>query len=329
MGIFFETKNLCFSYLKKPLCLKDVSFSAEKNDKVMILGAKDSGKTTLIKSLSGFDDKYFGSVKLAGKEMKTISDAEKNVSLILDYPTLIAGSIDKNLNFLFESLNLALPTKEEKQELLIKFNLDFPLKTNVKKLSCFEKFKLCFLRTYIKSPKIIFIDDFFKNEFNAEEQKQLIETLNFVCKDKLVFWCFGQNTFKNCKFVFDKFNFSKFFYLNLAKLHQFNCISNFLNNPVDLDACYFNDNFKQKEAYCLKQDGAFYLCFEENYFLKIDKKFDAEFEKLKLADNENEDVVMVFDKELKIDLTKDNEFNKLLENKKVHIFSKIDRSRVI
>ena len=56
-----EVKNLCYAYIKKPLCLKDVSFSLEKKQRALVLALDDMGKTTLLKTVSGFDDKYFGS----------------------------------------------------------------------------------------------------------------------------------------------------------------------------------------------------------------------------------------------------------------------------
>lgn len=329
MDKLLDVNNLCYSYIKKPLCLKDVSFSATKNDRVLIFGIKDSGKSTLIKVLSGFDDKYFGSVKLNGTEIKTIPDEEKNVSLVLDYPTLIGGSIDKNLNFLYETLKLEIPADGEKQELLKKFGLDFELKTNVKRLSNFEKFKLCLLRTFIKSPKAIFIDDILKNNFSEKELEELGNILNLACDGRLAFLCVGQESLKKGKSFFDEFKATKVLYLNLAKVNLYETIDEFLNNPYDLDACSFNDNFCQMEGYCVKQDGVYYLSFDEVYVLKIDKKYNGDFDKLGLGNYENEDVVMVYDKDFVLDLSKNSDFNLHLAKGDVKIFSKLDRSRVI
>ena len=39
--MFFEVQRLCFSYYRSPMTLKDVSFSAEKNSKVLLLSSKD------------------------------------------------------------------------------------------------------------------------------------------------------------------------------------------------------------------------------------------------------------------------------------------------
>ena len=175
MKDFLKCENLCFGYLKQPLCLKDVNFSMTKNDRVLVLGLNDKGKTSLLKTLSGFDLHYFGKVFIEGKEIKTISDDERNVSLIFDEPVLINSSIEKNIDFLFETLKKEIPEKLEKQELLKKFNLNYDLKHKVKNLSVFEKFKLCFLRSFVKDSKILFIDDILKNNFSEDELLELKE----------------------------------------------------------------------------------------------------------------------------------------------------------
>ena len=139
-----------------------------KNDKILILGLDDKGKTTLIKTLSGFDDKYFGDILLGGTEIRKFSDQEKNFSLIFDYPVLLNASIDDNLNYLYGILNKSVPDNQVKKELLKKVKMEHDLKCKVKKLTLFEKFKLCFLRVLIKKPRIVFIDDVLKNNFSDD-----------------------------------------------------------------------------------------------------------------------------------------------------------------
>lgn len=329
MNKFFEVNNLCYAYIKKPLCLKDVSFCVTEHEKILIFGNKDAGKTTLIKTLSGFDEKYFGSIKFLGQEMKNIPDAEKNVSLILDYPTLTRGTIEQNIDFVSKTLNKEIISTEEKTRLLQKFGLNFKLNTKVKKLSIFEQFKLCFLRSYIKNPKIIFIDDILKNNFSENEIDELKSVFSLVCGGKLVILCAGKESYlKNTSF-YDWFDANNVFYLNLAKLSDFKSIQEMLNCPADLDACDFNKDFCQKKGYCVKQNGRYYLSIEDKFIVKIDKNLNFCFDKLSLGEGENEDIIIVYKTKEKVDFSKNNDVNKHLSNKNVKIFSEIDRSRVI
>lgn len=329
MEEFFNVSHLCYSYIKKPLCLKDISFSAKNNEKILICGVKDSGKSTFIKTLSGFDEKYFGSIKISGQELKSISDEEKQVSLILDYPTLLNVKIEKNIDYVYKVLDKEFISKEEKISLLNKFNLGYDLNAKISKLTKFEQFKLCFLRTFIKNPRIIFIDDIMKNEFSEEEVEELKSILSFVCENKLTFLCVSDKSYLNNKSFYDWFGADKILYLNLATVTEYKTISGLLSNPADLDACNFNDGLNHKEGYCVKQNGRYYLSVEETFVVKTDSKLDSCFDKLKLADNENEDVEIVFDNQLEVDFSKNNDINKQLIERNIKIFSKLDRSRVI
>lgn len=330
MKDFLKCENLCFGYLKQPLCLKDVNFSMTKNDRVLVLGLNDKGKTSLLKTLSGFDLHYFGKVFIDGKEIKTISDNERNVSLIFDEPVLINSSIEKNIDFLFETLKKEIPEKLEKQELLKKFNLNYDLKHKVKNLSVFEKFKLCFLRSFVKDSKILFIDDILKNNFSEEELLELKEIFEMCLKNKPLIFASNNDSYLKNKDFFDWFKPTKILYLNFAKIYEFKSFEEFENNVVDLDMTLFLNDLESQEGFCVYQEGFYYLSFEDGKItLKIDKQFNECFEKLKLSEGENEDIVLAYKKGASIDLTKNNDFNKMLTDKKFMIFSKIDRSRVL
>lgn len=329
MAKFLSVKNLCFGYIKKTLCLKDVSFSAKKYDKILLLGFDDAGKTSLVKCLSGFEEKFFGSVSYSETEIRKISNEEKNVSIIFDEPILLNSTIDDNLNFLYNVLKQTPSLDNEKQELLVKFKINHDLKTKVKKLSLAEKFKLCLLRTYIKNSKAVFIDDILKYDFIDEEKNDLFKLMKFISKDKLIFVTANVNNFKKNKSFYLEFGFDKVLYLNDAKLSKNKTIQDFLASPIDLDACEFNDDFEKIDGYCVYQDASYYLCFDDKWTLKLDKNFNKKFDCLRLADNENEDIVLVYPKGLSVDFEKNNDFNKLLGENKVMIFSKLARNKVL
>lgn len=330
MKEFLKTENLCFGYLKQPLCLKDVNFSMSKNDRVLLLGLDDKGKTSLLKTLSGFDEHFFGNVFIEGKEIRSISDDEKNVSLIFDEPILINSTIDKNINFLFETLKREIPSDDEKQELLKKFSLDYGLKFKVKKLSIFEKFKLCFLRSFIKKSRILLIDDILKNDFSEEELSELKNIFETFFSDKPMIFSANNRSYLNNKEFFDWFKPTKILYLNFAQIFEFRSFEDMNKNVVDLDMTLFLNYLESKEGFCVYQEGSYYLSFDDGKIgIKLDKRFNDNFEKLKLSEGENEDIVLMFEKSLDVDLTKNNDFNKMLTDKKFMIFSKIDRSRVL
>ena len=329
MKEFFKVEDLCFGYLKKPLCLKDVNFCAKKNDRVLVLGLNDKGKTSLLKTISGFDEKFFGKVFFEGKEVRSIEDNKKSFSLIFDEPVLLSSTVEKNIDFLYKVLGTRIPLGEEKEKLLEKFSLQSKIKKHIKKLSVFERFKLCFLRCYIKQSRVMFIDNFIKHGFSESEKQELKIIFDKVAKDKLVFLALDDNSFLENKEFLDWFNPTKVLYVNNAKVLEFESIEEFLEKLIDLDSSEFRNDLSKVEGYCVFQDSSYYLSFEEKIVIKIDKKLNGYFEKVNLSEGENEDITMVFEKDLQFDLTNNEEINKLLYGKKLKVFSKLDRSRII
>ena len=145
----------------------------------------------------------------------------------------------------------------------------------------------------------------------------------------MIFASNNDSYLKNKDF-FDWFKPTKILYLNFAKIYEFKSFEEFENNVVDLDMTLFLNDLESQEGFCVYQEGIYYLSFEDGKItLKIDKQFNECFEKLKLSEGENEDIVLAYKKGVSIDLTKNNDFNKMLNDKMFMIFSKIDRSRVL
>ena len=70
-----EVVNLSFSYGDRPI-LKQVSFAAQENQLLSILGANGVGKSTLFRCMLGLLKGYSGEILLHGKNLKTMSIME-------------------------------------------------------------------------------------------------------------------------------------------------------------------------------------------------------------------------------------------------------------
>ncbi len=78
----------------KVQALSDVSFSVEEGEHVAIMGESGSGKTTLLNILAALDKPTAGEVKLSGKPLSSIKEAD------------IATFRRDNLGFVFQDFNL-------------------------------------------------------------------------------------------------------------------------------------------------------------------------------------------------------------------------------
>ena len=100
--------NVSFSYNGNVDNLSDISFSLEKGQKLGIIGATGSGKTTIINLLMRFYDVSSGKIFIDGKDI--FSMKERNLTVFRR----------RNIGFIFQSFNL-IP------ELTVEQNIIFPV----------------------------------------------------------------------------------------------------------------------------------------------------------------------------------------------------------
>lgn len=325
--IEIQAKNLCFSYYKKPLCLKDFSIEIEAGERVLILGLEGEGKTTLLKILSGFETGYFGSVLIYGSESKTMPESNRNVSLLFDEPVLIKSTIQKNLEFLCKNNNLEFLNKDEIEKIKVKFKIE-DLDAKIKKLSLFEKRKIALIRSYIKKSDSIFLDGQFGG-LEKGQANELLKVINECFDKKTLILSADAETFVNNKDLFEELKFDKVIYLSLLNSYQYNSISDFLEEKVNLDTLKFNNKVRVFEGFVIKQQGQYYYSNDSGLVLKFDKKYYQSLNNLKIDELENENVCLCTEQEVDLEKLSSEKFNQMIAGKQICIYSAVDGSKVV
>lgn len=324
---YFEVKNLCYSYYKQPLCLKDISFSADKNEKILILAKDDMGKSTLLNAISLFDTKSFGAIYLNGQDARKIADDEKNFSLIFEKPALISGTIRKNIDILTNHLNFKRLTDCSLNAFLKLFHIGFDADTKIKVLSQEDKIKLTLLRSYIKNPDIVFVDDIFKN-ISEKEKNNFVDDIKTLIRDKTAFIAMSDSSFLKNQFLFDEIHFDKILYLNFAECRVYDDVMAFEQDLPDLNSLDFFNSKIVYDAVIEKVKSDYYFVKDTLQF-KFDKSFYKKLEVLKLSDGEEDSIVFYIDDAVNIDTYSNEKFNDALKDKSLKLFSKLDGCRVI
>lgn len=328
--MFFETKNLCFSYYKSPLSLKDVNLSFQRNAKVMVLASKDLGKTTLLKVLSGFESSRFGNIYLNGKELKMIDDKDKNFSLVLAEPVLFENkTVKQNLCFQLELIE-KMVDNESLTKILEEYGLNVGLNQKIKKLTLVQKRLLQIVRAMLKNPQILFIDDLFEGLENEDLLKVLqVYKKLFDNKNLTIVSTIGDETYKNLRLDFNNFKLDKVIYLNLAEIKEFKSLKLFEESYVSLDALNFLIDVKLSYRTIEKEANFYSLLNGEFIQFKFDDCFKNSLDLLKLDFAEMEECVILLLENKELDNLNETEFNDLLKNKQCFIFSNLTGNRII
>jgi ABC-type multidrug transport system fused ATPase/permease subunit len=92
--------NVWFHYKPDDPVLKDVSFRIEPGEKVAVVGATGSGKTTTIKLLNRFYDIQQGSIKVSGVDVREwdLAALRQHIGVVLQDVFLFSGDVRDNLS---------------------------------------------------------------------------------------------------------------------------------------------------------------------------------------------------------------------------------------
>jgi ABC-type bacteriocin/lantibiotic exporter with double-glycine peptidase domain len=162
-----EMDNVCFRYVANGNeVLHNVSLNAKNSQKIAIVGASGSGKTTITKLIMGLYDEYAGKIKINGKELSSIclESFQARSSIVTQVPLIVDGTIKENICWgatvddekIFDILKVCNLYEE-----VMKFPLN--INTNVgedgQNISGGQKQRIAIARALIKSPSILIFDE--------------------------------------------------------------------------------------------------------------------------------------------------------------------------
>lgn len=158
--------NVCFSYEGKGNDLENVSFELKRGGSLGIIGATGSGKSTLVKLLLRYHDVSGGSIKINGRDVRTIPEQELYAMFgtAMQNDFLYADTIEENLRFGRE-----LTHEQIEKAARIAQAEDFILETadgyghvlaqKAANLSGGQKQRLLIARALAGKPEILVLDD--------------------------------------------------------------------------------------------------------------------------------------------------------------------------
>jgi ATP-binding cassette subfamily B protein len=167
-GFDIEFKNVSFKYNEhSEYVLKDISFMAKEGEKIGIIGATGSGKSSFISLIPRLYDATEGQVFLGGVDVKNIKlkALRDNIGVVLQDSILFSGTIEDNLKFGNTNADMELIEGAALDAQACEFinSKENGYKSIVeqrgKNLSGGQKQRMSIARALIRTPKILIMDD--------------------------------------------------------------------------------------------------------------------------------------------------------------------------
>nr|WP_092069142.1 ABC transporter ATP-binding protein [Dendrosporobacter quercicolus]NSL47363.1 ABC transporter ATP-binding protein [Dendrosporobacter quercicolus DSM 1736]SDL86741.1 ATP-binding cassette, subfamily B [Dendrosporobacter quercicolus] len=167
-GFDIEFKNVSFQYNEhSETVLNDLSFRIEEGEKIGIIGATGSGKSSLVNLVPRLYDATAGQVLIGGLDVKKIKlkELRENIGVILQGSILFSGTIEENLTFGSypagrKAVEEAARDAQAHDFILEKENAYQSLvEQRGKNFSGGQKQRISIARTLLRKPKILIMDD--------------------------------------------------------------------------------------------------------------------------------------------------------------------------
>jgi len=162
-----EFRDVWFKYKEDEWVLKGVNFTVKKGEKVALVGASGSGKTTTVSLLCDFYRPQKGGIYVDGVELGSLNIREwrKRIGLVLQDIFLFPGDILENVRVYNDEVGEAEVSKALEQVTADSFVNKMPdgvyseIKERGQNISVGEKQLISFARAIAFSPELVILDE--------------------------------------------------------------------------------------------------------------------------------------------------------------------------
>jgi ATP-binding cassette subfamily B protein len=190
--VVFE--NVVFGYDPNKPVLKGINLEVRPGEKVALVGATGSGKSTLIKLIPRFYDPQKGRILIDGYDIRDvkIDSLRRQIGFVHQDIFLFPMSIRENIAYGKPDATYEEIEKAAKIARIHDFIMSLPEKYDTiigergVTLSGGQRQRLAIARALILNPKILILDDS-TSSVDSETEKEICEALKELIKDKTVF----------------------------------------------------------------------------------------------------------------------------------------------
>ena len=159
--------------------LSDINLKFEDGKMYAIIGANGSGKSLILKALSGYNKLTSGKVLQDGNEIRKNNNYIENAGIIIENPVMVNEyTITENLEYLKK---MSENSKEIDLEKWYKyFEIEEYKEKRFSELSLGTKQKVALIQAFMHNPQNILLDE----PFNALDKKAVVKVKELLLEEK-------------------------------------------------------------------------------------------------------------------------------------------------
>lgn len=166
-GMVVTIQNLSFKYDASDQVLKNISIEALPGQKICIAGNDGTGKSTLLRLLTGMYDNYEGNILFNGIPLKNynLQQLRQKIGLMISQQDIFEGTLMDNIMMGLENpdmdelMYLCKKTGLSDYLQTLKNGFDTPLNTNGRKLPGTVVRKILLVRALINKPALLLLEE--------------------------------------------------------------------------------------------------------------------------------------------------------------------------
>lgn len=190
---YIEAKNITYYYPEeKRKTLEDINFSINKGEFILVLGSSGSGKSSLLRTLTGtipefYGGRFGGSITINEEELSNIDTKKRvqKVGMVFQDPEkqIIMLDVQRELVFSLENLGYKQQfIKKRLAEISAYFNFESILGKKTNELSGGEKQKLEIASVLMVNPEILILDEP-TSQLDPQSSEDIIHILERLNED--------------------------------------------------------------------------------------------------------------------------------------------------
>ena len=187
-----EYKDVSFHYSDDDtLVLSDVSFRIDAGKSIALVGPSGSGKTTICSLLPRFYDVTGGSIRIDGKDIRSLSleSLRNNIGLVQQDVYLFCGSIKDNISYGKPGASIEEIIDAAKKANIHDFIMSLPdgydsyVGERGTRLSGGQKQRVAIARVFLKNPPILILDEA-TSALDNESERWIQHSLEELAKNR-------------------------------------------------------------------------------------------------------------------------------------------------